>query len=84
MTWPFSAALVIVLTALLWWALAWLGDYLERRPERVSDAALRGYQADELRQGWDRQVPWPRQRKGASGFWDRKAAKLRDVSRRQA
>jgi len=86
MTWLLPALVVVAITGALWAAslgLEWLLAYRrDRRPTHVSDASLRAFAREEMRAGWDRQLPWPKQRKGAAGFWDRKPAKLRDVSRR--
>lgn len=84
--WP--TLTVLAVCAGLWMAslaLEWFMGYLRRRDgQRVSDASLAAYARDELRESAPQYAVWPKQRKGASAYWDRKPAKLRDVSRRQA
>ena len=84
--WPYSAALVVLASAGLWLALvalehlpAWIRA---RRGQRVSDASLAAYARDEMREAAPQYAVWPKQKKGAVGLWDRRPAKLRDVSRR--
>lgn len=49
MTWPYSAFLVILATGGLWWALAWLGDYVERRHAQDHGYVSPEWLADEHR-----------------------------------
>jgi hypothetical protein len=83
--WPWNAVLLIGATGLLWAASVAIEWHLEREKgdDRHVSPAWRGDQARaEMSQGWDRQIPWAKQRKGAAPLWDRRPAKLKDVSRR--
>ena len=81
MSWPYSAVAVLLASALLWAASVALERALARR-RRVSDGLLRSYHREAMRESAPQYVSWPKQRKGGQPMWDRRPAKLRDVSRR--
>ena len=85
LTYPWSVVLVLGVAALVWAGMLGVESFLAWRrrsdPMRVSEGALRAYSMDELRQGWHQPLNWPKQKKGAQAFWDRKPTRLRDASR---
>ena len=62
-SWPYSAILVLLLCGGVWMAslgLEWLLGYLHRHSaSRVSDASLRAYARDEMRESAPQYVCWP-------------------------
>ena len=81
---PVGAFIVVGISGALWGslvALEWLVARWRRR-HRLSDGLLRSYHRESMRESAPQHVSWPKQRKGSQPLWDRRPAKLRDVSRR--